>query len=61
MNQQQELTTETRWTDERGRVWRIVEKMPFGRNLCTTTDDGRKLVGEWTHNEIRAAIAKMEG
>lgn len=53
------VTLQTRWLDAKGREWRIVEKMPFGRNVCTTTDGRRQ--GEWTHKEIRAALARCKG
>jgi hypothetical protein len=53
------VTMQTRWTDAKGREWRIVEKMPFGRNVCTTTD--RRFQAEWTHKEIRAALAAVRG
>lgn len=51
------LTMATRWLDARGREWRIVVKLPFGRNVCTTTDC--RYQGDWTHKEIRAALASM--
>lgn len=47
------VTLETRWRDRKGREWRIVRKLPCGRNECATTD--RRYLGEWTHKEIRAA------
>lgn len=53
------VTMQTRWTDAKCREWRIVEKMPFGRNSCTTTD--RRYQAEWTHKEIRAALARCKG
>ncbi len=49
------VTMATRWRDARGREWQIVEKLPFGRNSCTTTD--RRYQGDWTHREIREALA----
>lgn len=52
------VTMQTRWLDGKGREWRIVEKMPFGRNVCTTTDG--RYQGDWTHKEIRAALAAFE-
>ena len=53
--QRQPVTMQTRWRDGKGREWQIVEKLPFGRNLCTTVD--RRLQGEWTHKEIRHALS----
>ena len=49
------LTQDTRWLDAKGREWRILEKLPAGRNLCTTTD--RRYQGDWTTREIRSALA----
>jgi hypothetical protein len=51
------LTMQTRWHDAKGREWRIVEMLPFGRNICSTTD--RRFQGAWTHKEIRNAIARQ--
>lgn len=53
------LSMLTRWNDQKGRQWQIVEKLPFGRNLCTTTD--RRFQAEWTHAEIRSAMAVHGG
>lgn len=53
------VTMQTRWRDAKGREWRIVEKLPFGRNVCTTTDG--RIQGDWTHKEIRAALRAVGG
>jgi hypothetical protein len=49
---------QTRWLDGKGREWRILEKLPFGRNVCTTTD--RRFQGDWTTRDIRAALANQQ-
>jgi len=46
---------DTRWLDQLGREWRIVEKRPFGQNNCVTTGRPHRF-GFWTSREIRIAI-----
>jgi hypothetical protein len=58
MATQVDLTTQTRWLDGKGREWRIVEKLPFGRNVCTTVD--RRFQGDWTTRDIRSALANQQ-
>lgn len=50
-----EISLRTRWLDAKGREWAIVEKLPFGRNVCSTTD--RRYQMDWTTKQIRAATS----
>ena len=42
-----------KWQDAQGRAWEVVERLPFGNNLCRTTD--LRYVRDWTDKEIRTA------
>lgn len=53
---QQPITKDTRWTDAKGRVWRVVENLYFGRWFCVLADRP-SYSGEWTSKEIRKALA----
>jgi hypothetical protein len=53
------ITLSTRWQDAKGRAWRVLENRHFGRYLCVLADNPA-YSGEWTTQEIRAAINKGE-
>lgn len=50
----------TRWADAKGRIWRVLENLHFGRYLCVLADKP-SYSGVWTSKEIRAALAKAKG
>jgi hypothetical protein len=60
LKKQAPIYNTTRWTDAKGRVWRVLENMYFGRYLCVLADKP-SYSGVWTSKEIRAALAKAKG
>ncbi len=55
-----QITKETRWTDAKGRMWRVIENLHFGRYLCVLADRP-SYSGEWTAKDIRSALARVGG
>lgn len=54
------IDSKTRWLDAKGRNWRVLQDLHFGRFLCVLADNAG-YSGEWTARDIRAAIAKATG
>jgi hypothetical protein len=52
------ITFSTRWKDAKGRTWRVIENMHFGRYNCVL-EDRPSYSGWWTAKEIRAAISRL--
>lgn len=50
------IDSKTRWQDKKGRTWRVIENLHFGRYLCAL-EDRPALSGYWTSKDIRAAMA----
>ncbi|HEL3212239.1 TPA: hypothetical protein ACGCGV_000164 [Stenotrophomonas maltophilia] len=50
------IDSKTRWQDKKGRTWRVIQNLNFGRYLCVL-EDRPALSGYWTSKDIRAAMA----
>lgn len=49
------ITRDTRWTDRKGRTWRVLRRVPGGMVECGTEDG--QFFGLWRTDEIREALA----
>lgn len=49
------IDSTTRWHDGKGREWRVLDSLSFGRYLCVLVDRPA-YSGNWTSREIRAAL-----